>query len=939
MPAFSAPGDHFKRLGKFAEFVGRIVENGRTPKGPVGSREYVSISPALGVSCEHSYAIAVRLTWPLTGRAEEMRVIEAAIVDPELSGIVICGAAGVGKSRIAREALSLAESKGRKPPWVVGTSSARQIPVGAFAEWAQPSVADNLELVRGIVERLTSASAGAAIVGVDDVHLLDDLSTFVLQQIVQRRAAKLVLTVRDGDPIPAGTQEIWRIGHFDRIDLQPLSQHETATLLTATLGGPMDPDAAHRMWTLTRGNVLYLRNIVEQEVADGRLGQRHGSWRWSGDPVVRSGLLEMVESRIGALPTSVSDVIDALAVSEPIELGALARITSAAAVEDAETRDLIALDRVEGRVEVRVAHPIYGEVRRARAPETRLRRLRGLIAAELARCDGGDDMRTVVRRAVLSLESDLDPDSDLLVTAARAALGLADLGLAERLSQAAIRAGGTAEAAFVRAFALSAFGRGEEADAALACIPESGFSWADRARVVFMRATIKFFTLADAAGAKKLIDDASQAIPSGAAHSSIDAFLAVYWAAMGRPEAAMDSSKNLVLDELPEFVGPVTTSAVVGAFGDVGRTSEAVAAADAGYAIVRRAFDAGHWRFAIAHGHVGALLQSGRAAEAWGVAQQLQEEAVELAGAALPYGDGVVGRAALGIGRLDAACALLNSVVRALSASGEAVGWRYRYQILYTIALAMRGATDEAIAELADLAKRRHPSWQCVDYERELASAWVGAAQGAVSEAITTALSAAEIARAKGQFAPEVICLQAAAQFGDGTIASRLHELAAVVEGPRAGLAARFADALHSDDGAELAAVSEEFERMGDLVAALDAAAYAARAYRRRNLRGSAYGCAARAEALAEQSGGASTPALRLVVEPLPLTAREREVVMLVGAGLSSRAVAERLTVSVRTVEGHIYQAMKKTGAASRDELIAMLPQRTHAPHPEGTFE
>jgi hypothetical protein len=37
------------------------------------------------------------------------------------------------------------------------------------------------------------------VVAVDDVHLLDDLSTFVLHQILQRRAAKLLLTVRAGD--------------------------------------------------------------------------------------------------------------------------------------------------------------------------------------------------------------------------------------------------------------------------------------------------------------------------------------------------------------------------------------------------------------------------------------------------------------------------------------------------------------------------------------------------------------------------------------------------------------------------------------------------------------------------------------------------------------------------------------------------------------------
>src|SRR5437867_1146200 len=110
------------------------------------------------------------------------------------------------------------------------------------------------------------------------------------------------------------------------------------------------------------------------------------------------------------------------------------------------------------------------------------------------------------------------------------------------------------------------------------------------------------------------------------------------------------------------------------------------------------------------------------------------------------------------------------------------------------------------------------------------------------------ALSGAQTARANGQFAPEVRCLQTAVQFGDRSTAPRLHELAALVEGPRVDVVARFADGLHADDGAELAAVSEEFEQMGDVVAALDAAAHAAMAYRRQNLRGSAYGCAARAQ-------------------------------------------------------------------------------------------
>jgi DNA-binding CsgD family transcriptional regulator len=171
-----------------------------------------------------------------------------------------------------------------------------------------------------------------------------------------------------------------------------------------------------------------------------------------------------------------------------------------------------------------------------------------------------------------------------------------------------------------------------------------------------------------------------------------------------------------------------------------------------------------------------------------------------------------------------------------------------------------------------------------------------------------------------------VLCLQAVTQFGDRGAAGRLEELAAIVEGPRVGLAARFAAALRAGDGAELGAVSQEFERMGDLVAAIDAAAHAAVAYRHVGLRGSAYGCTARADGLAQRSG-ASTPALARAAEELPLTSREREIVRLIGEGFSSPAVAHRLSLSVRTVEGHVYRAMAKTGTTTRDELAALLPR------------
>jgi DNA-binding CsgD family transcriptional regulator len=867
----------------------------------------------------------MRLSWPLTGRSEEMLAIDAAIWASDVSGIVVFGPAGVGKSRIAREALTAAVSRGCEGRWAVGTSSARTLPLGAFTAWAQSGVTDTVELVRGVIDSMTAAPAGTQVViGVDDVHRLDNLSTFVVQQIAQRGAAKLVLTVRDGEPIPAAVKEIWTGGQFDRLDLQPLSLDETTTLLSATLGGSVDPDADQRMWTLTRGNVLYLRNIVEREVADGRLEMQHGYWRWIGDPIVAPGLVELIESRIGDLPAPVADVIDALAVGEPIELASLTRITGPAAIEEADTRGLIALETVADGVEVRVAHPLYGEVRRKRAAHTRLRRLRGLLAAELAASKDRDDVRVVVRRATLTLDSDLTPDADLLVRAASGAVWLADLPLADRLAEAAIRAGAGPEANLVRAHALSWLSHGEEADTVLAEIRSGQLTDDDHARFAFVRASNMLWVLADPAQAKELIAGASRTT-SPQARGYIDAFLTVYWFAMDQPGSAMQASKNLALDNLPAVAGAEIAWALAAISADAGRTTEAVDIADAGYTVATRSFDAPQMRFNIADAHVGALLLSGRVGDAVDVAERLRQQAADLPGAAQLLAAAVAGRAALGAGRLHTACLLLQYAADALSDLGYAIGWGYRYHVPRATALAMRGSIAEAAAALEALDKLHRP-FRLLDYERSVAKAWVAAGQGAVSEAITVLLSAAERAAGNGQFAAEVACLQAATQFGDHSTALRLRELESIVEGPRVGLAARFAEALRDGDGDALAAVSEEFERIGDVVAAVDAAAQAAITYRRQDLRGSVLGCSTRAGALAEQCG-ANTPALRQAAEPLPLTDREREIVMLIGEGLTNREVAARLTLSLRTVESHIYRAMAKTGTSGRDELAALLPR------------
>ena len=808
-----------------------------------------------------------------------MRLIEAALAAPDVSGVVISGAAGVGKSRVAREAVDSLASRGYECHWAVGTSSARSLPLGAFAPWATVA-SDTLQLVRGVIEALTATThRRTVVVCVDDVQWLDDLSTYVLHQIVQRRRAKILVTVRDGEPVPSEVQDIWKV-QFDRLDLMPLSRSETAELLASALGAPIDPEAASRLWALTSGNVLYLRNIVDQEVSRDRLVEQNGHWRWIGEPVVPPGLVELIESRIGALPDAVGEVVDTLAVGEPLDLDSLSRITDRTAVEEAEIRGLVTLEKIDETMQVRIAHPLYGEVRRERAPATRLRRLRGFVAAELAARDDSDDMQVVVRRAALSLDSDLKPEPALLIKASFGAVWRTDFRLADRLADAAIRTNGGADARLIRAFILSSASRGDEAETLLAEASPGEFSDVDFARLAFMRALNSLFARADPHGAKEIIDQASsKATPRS--RSFINAFHTVYWAAMGRPEIAMEFSKKFAWEQLTDVIAArVTAWALALAAGETGKPDQAAAAAEAGYKVPLR------WYVIIADAHLNAMHLAGRIEEAQKPADVLRQVVADFPTHQSDLiATSLAGRAALTIGRLDTACSELESAVKLWFASGENRGWRYRFQISYTIALAMRGQAGEAAVALEELERNRHPAWRSIEYEHTIAKAWVAASQGSISQAVATALAAARTARDNGQFAPEVMALQTAVQFGDHSSASRLEELKSIVGGPRVCGAARFAQALCDRNGAELASVSMEFERTGDHIAAIDAAAHAAIAYRRSNMRGSALACSEKVRALCEACA-AETPASREAIEPSPLTTREREIVMMMGGGL-----------------------------------------------------
>ncbi|MFK0121064.1 LuxR C-terminal-related transcriptional regulator [Streptomyces sp. NPDC090994] len=131
------------------------------------------------------------------------------------------------------------------------------------------------------------------------------------------------------------------------------------------------------------------------------------------------------------------------------------------------------------------------------------------------------------------------------------------------------------------------------------------------------------------------------------------------------------------------------------------------------------------------------------------------------------------------------------------------------------------------------------------------------------------------------------------------------------------GVFAAHADALARRDGPALDRAAGELERRGFLLFAAEAHAQAARVHRDPS---AARTARTRAVALARRCQGARTPALSGLVLG-ELTARQRQIVTLAAAGLSNRQIAERLTLSVRTVGNHLYSAYARLGGGDRGAL------------------
>ncbi|MBU9762379.1 helix-turn-helix transcriptional regulator [Mycobacterium sp. TNTM28] len=859
----------------------------------------------------------------LAGREEELAAIRRVIAGSGIRhGVLIVGNAGVGKTRLAREAISHAAAAGHRTNWFVGTESARTIPLGAFTGAISQSMCDPLPDVRRLIDSFVAQQrVGKVVVGIDDAHLLDALSAHVVHQLAQTQGVRLVVTARSGGAEPDAVTALWKDSLLDRIDLEPLSVAAATALVESAVGGPVDGRSARRFWKLTGGNALYLLQLVKDQIAAGRMHQSAGVWMWDGDVAVSQSITDMLGRRLGELEPGMALVLDTLSQCEPLRVDILTDLVEPADLEAAERMHLVCVERAGRDLVATLAHPLFGELRRATAGEMYLSKIRGRLARRLA--DEPDpDMHATVRRALLALNSDLAPDPELYLTAARCAAVLLDPDAADRFAAAATECGAP-EAAPMRAMTLFLLSRGEEAESVLREI--SAEDRPDAHHWSTVRAANLAWMLGRPRDAAEILGTLSATSESEQQRVERLAIQACVDAVLGHCQSAEKTAK-VALDSgvLPDLHAMMASIALMMALGALGHVEEIDAAAEQALTRATTSFESSPMRFWFGAVHGRACRLTGRIDECQAMAARLDESARDMPGLVYANLAHLLGHAALIRADLDDAVKHLHEAYAGAATHQITTGLRVASCFSLAEAHAKLGQATAATEALACADQHVPEDYVFMDTARSVATGWTLAAGGALAEAIDVVREAGRDAARRGQPTHELACLQSAAQWGDPSGAARAGELADTLGLPLADVVARHTEALAADDGAGLLAAADGYRGLGDRATATDAIAQAAVAFGRHGQgKRSAY-LAAMAQECADECGGLCTPALRNPAGQ-PLTHRQREIVELVVAGLSNKQIAERLVMSVRSVEGHLYRACQRVGANTREELAAII--------------
>jgi DNA-binding CsgD family transcriptional regulator len=868
----------------------------------------------------------------LIGRGEELDLALSVLTTGPRRALVLGGHAGVGKTRLAQE---IVERWPHDAEWVSGSAATSAIPFGAVlrllgdvpVELAAATAGREVEIIRGAIA--AARRQPDRLVVIDDCHQLDDLSALLVHQLVLDRASPLLMTVRTGEDVPSALRSLWEDQHAARIDLLPLSHPEVAALGAQLLEGDVGSATVDALYASSDGNPLLLAELVRDATESGSLRLVDRRWEWNGGVGRGRHLRDVISRRLASLGASGRRVVSLLALAESLDASLIRSLVPELDLDDAERRGLLRTRTVDDVAVVRLGHPLLGEVLIAEEPPSASNALRRELADALA-SRGSRRTGELLLEARLRLDAaDESADPAFYVEAGLHALRLGAATLAHELAEAACALGGPSIARVMLGESLLIGGRYIDARDALESVLPELHDDAEIVRAVHAL-QLALQLLGDLDGVVGTVGRFAPTVGDAVWRSVLEGNAVQSLMMMGQTRDATSRAEAIRAEHDDPRVLLRLVSSLGSGWTIAGRTDDALA-----FVMEMLPVALQHQRelplapIWVVNAQAIGLIVAGKITEAAQLLELLvglgRSGSVDAGGTEnAPWLDLFSGRINLARGRAAIAAAELG---RAADAIGDDdVGGFYRWaRSLHAEALALSGDLGAATAAAADATSARTRS---LIYEGDAirARCWVEALGGQLSRAIDGMLEVAALQELEGQHGLEVFTLHDAVRLGAVAEAGdRLARATARSDGAWSPAFRAHLDALRADRGTDLAEAGEVLAAMGADLHAAEAMAEAARAFEREALKTRAAAALRRRDELLVACGPVRTPALHELPARVDLTRREREVVELAVRGASNKEIADRLFVSVRTAEGHLYRAFTKLGITDRAELADVL--------------
>ncbi|WP_022905137.1 LuxR C-terminal-related transcriptional regulator [Curtobacterium sp. B8] len=842
-----------------------------------------------------------RIAWPIARRHEEDRAV--AVVAEHRWSVALVGAPGLGKTTAAEritDRVAGRDASGRTlvVP-ITAVAAGRSMPFdavsGHFGEL--PTTLAELADEHQAEERLRSLGGADrdVLLRVDDADHLDAISARYVAWLVRHQDARLVLTCRDFTALPEPLRALWQDDLLERIDLAPLDLRETSDLIATALGAQLENASAERVHRATAGNPLYVREVVRAALASGALEQTASGWYWRGRVTASNSLADMYRTELGTLPEDLRDVVDIVALADPIPLPRLLALVAGGDIDRVVALGLVRMDSTEdGTAVVRPSHPLVGEVVRALVPVARRTML--FARANAFRTDRPEGAPPAARlRATLwSLECGVLPATEALLDAAEVAVRLQELESAVALTSAALRTSLPCTqriAAHVLRSLAHSYSAGREAGRADAeaawAIARDSDDVEDAAVIEACEtlANIRQFHDDDVDAAVALTDQAVRRVgPAAAERLRLLRLAHLGWAGrFAEVRAEVDATGIVHAPTVPLGFLCLAPCAVMG-LATAGRLDDAAT-------LGRKALQTAVVNLEDAPWSVGEIVSVLHQVQVWrgDIADLLTEVPVRRSSPYLMYdftleliGDG---NHAIGQRRWDDAIVAFSAACERYDIADHGGFAAYPWARL-AMAYAYAGRLEEAAAALDRARTTPVRAMRITGEQVAVSIAWtewiLGNPEGPrhMDEVIERSTAAGSWTHVMyGHTLHYAIDLQAGRD--DGPTLDRMRAAAERVDGPLAGAIVEYADAVRARDRPRVIVAQGVLASHGMAV-----------------------------------SAGHTKP---------PLTNREYEVAKLAAEGLSNRRIAETLGLSVRTIDAHLSRVFQKWDLHARAELVELL--------------